>query len=108
MRRRVETRGNFEPLSDLLALPFFPLKSALPTLSAGCCGEIWTPNLPNVTLVAQSDTSVGCWAKRGKSTACLNLAFALLASNTAVDLIKVSVNLSHFNTSQIKLICSFA
>ena len=50
----VETRGNFEPLSDLLALPFFPLKSALPTLSAGCCGEIWTRNLPNVTLVAQT------------------------------------------------------
>ena len=31
---RVETTGNFEPLTDLLALPFFPLKSALPTLSA--------------------------------------------------------------------------
>ena len=46
------TTGNFERLRDL-ALPFFPLKSALPTLS-GRCGEIWTRNLPNVTLVAQT------------------------------------------------------
>ena len=51
-RSRNNTTGNFERLRDL-ALPFFPLKSALPTLS-GRCGEIWTRNLPNVTLVAQT------------------------------------------------------
>ena len=54
----LETRGNFEPLRTQIwpppTLPFFPLKSALSTLSGGFCGEIWTRNVSNLTLVAQT------------------------------------------------------